>query len=289
MYKYVLIFFLFTQFIFGKCELLQKASNDILSVDCSQNFIAYNDGKTLYIKEANSAKNLFDLKAGSDEISVVKIYDQNVIVGFDSGFAIQTNIKGFQETLLDPLKTGVFERVTSINLIKDKLIFTLGNSHIIIYDTINKIYKKADISLNSKIIATKFINGSLFIACYDRNLYKFDLATLKQSHILKASNLITSIEELHQKPLIGLINGKLIYEQKIYDVTQNQISALKVKDKNIYVGDSRSNLYIYDSDLNLKNKTKIGNDTIFGIFIENSGIVVLWNVTIFACDFNGIK
>lgn len=101
--------------------------------------------------------------------------------------------------------------------------------------------------------------------------------------------MITSIEELHQKPLIGLINGKLIYEQKIYDVTQNQISALKVKDKNIYVGDSRSNLYIYDSDLNLKNKTKIGDDTIFGIFIENSGIVVLWNATIFACDFNGIK
>nr|WP_086255833.1 hypothetical protein [Campylobacter sp. RM8835] len=102
---------------------------------------------------------------------------------------------------------------------------------------------------------------------------------------MQTSNLPTAMIDLNQELIIGLIDGNIIYKDKIYKISNNQISTIKIYKNNIYIGDWDSNLYIYDLNLNLKNSTKIGYDSILDIFISKNSQVVLWNSAIFSCNF----
>ena len=114
------------------------------------------------------------------------------------------------------------------------------------------IYKKSNLNLNSKITTTHIIGNALYIASFDRNIYKVELDTLKIDKIMQTSNLPTAMMDLNQELIIGLIDGNIIYKDKIYKISNNQISAIKIYKDNIYIGDWDSNLYIYDLNLNLK-------------------------------------
>lgn len=283
--KILLCVFVFVIIGFAKCQLVQKPSNDINSVDVSQTQIAYSNLKNLYIADLKTYKILSLIDIKSDKINVIKFNNLNLIIGLDSGYAIQINQKGVKSILIDPTKTNVIDGITSINFIKDKIIFTLGNATLIIYDTINNIYKKSNLNLNSKITATHIIGNALYIASFDRNIYKVELDTLKIDKIMQTSNLPTAMIDLNQELIIGLIDGNIIYKDKIYKISNNQISTIKIYKDNIYIGDWDSNLYIYDLNLNLKNSTKIGYDSILDIFISKNSQVVLWNRAIFSCNF----
>ncbi|MCR8690280.1 MULTISPECIES: hypothetical protein [unclassified Campylobacter] len=102
---------------------------------------------------------------------------------------------------------------------------------------------------------------------------------------MQTSNLPTAMMDLNQELIIGLIDGNIIYKDKIYKISNNQISTIKIYKDNIYIGDWDSNLYIYDLNLNLKNSTKIGYDSILDIFISKNSQVILWNSAIFSCNF----
>ncbi|WP_086256949.1 hypothetical protein [Campylobacter vicugnae] len=102
---------------------------------------------------------------------------------------------------------------------------------------------------------------------------------------MQTSNLPTAMMDLNQELIIGLIDGNIIYKDKIYKISNNQISTIKIYKNNIYIGDWDSNLYIYDLNLNLKNSTKIGYDSILDIFISKNSQVILWNSAIFSCNF----
>lgn len=283
--KILLCVFVFVIIGFAKCQLVQKPSNDINSVDVSQTQIAYSNLKNLYIADLKTYKILSLIDIKSDKINVIKFNNLNLIIGLDSGYAIQINSKGVKSILIDPTKTNVIDGITSINFIKDKIIFTLGNATLIIYDTVNNIYKKSNLNLNSKITATHIIGNALYIASFDRNIYKVELDTLKIDKVMQTSNLPTAMMDLNQELIIGLIDGNIIYKDKIYKISNNQISAIKIYKDNIYIGDWDSNLYIYDSNLNLKNSTKIGYDSILDMFISKNSQVVLWNRAIFSCNF----
>lgn len=102
---------------------------------------------------------------------------------------------------------------------------------------------------------------------------------------MQTSNLPTAMMDLNQELIIGLIDGNIIYKDKIYKISNNQISTIKIYKDNIYIGDWDSNLYIYDLNLNLKNSTKIGYDSILDMFISKNSQVILWNSAIFSCNF----
>ncbi|WP_299041386.1 hypothetical protein [uncultured Campylobacter sp.] len=283
--KILLCVFVFVIIGFAKCQLVQKPSNDINSVDVSQTQIAYSNLKNLYIADLKTYKILSSIDIKSDKINVIKFNNPNLIIGLDSGYAIQITQKGVKSILIDPTKTNIIDGITSINFIKDKIIFTLGNATLIIYDTVNNIYKKSNLNLNSKITATHIIGNALYIASFDRNIYKVELDTLKIDKIMQTSNLPTAMMDLNQELIIGLIDGNIIYKDKIYKISNNQISTIKIYKDNIYIGDWDSNLYIYDSNLNLKNSTKIGYDSILDMFISKNSQVILWNRAIFSCNF----
>ncbi|ARR03518.1 hypothetical protein CVIC9261_01825 [Campylobacter vicugnae] len=284
--KILLCIFVFVIIGFAKCQLVQKSSNDINSVDVSQTQVAYSNLKNLYIADLKTYKILSSMDVKSDKINVIKFNNSNLIIGLDSGYAIQINPRGgVKSILIDPTKTNIIDGITSINFIKDKIIFTLGNATLIIYDTINNIYKKSNLNLNSKITTTHIIGNALYIASFDRNIYKVELDTLKIDKIMQTSNLPTAMMDLNQELIIGLIDGNIIYKDKIYKISNNQISTIKIYKDNIYIGDWDSNLYIYDLNLNLKNSTKIGYDSILDIFISKNSQVILWNSAIFSCNF----
>lgn len=283
--KILLCIFVFVITGFAKCQLVQKPSNDINSVDVSQTQIAYSNLKNTYIADLKTYKILSSIDVKSDKINVIKFNNLNLIIGLDSGYAISINPKGVKSILIDPTKTNIIDGITSINFIKDKIIFTLGNATLIIYDTINNIYKKSNLNLNSKITTTHIIGNALYIASFDRNIYKVELDTLKIDKIMQTSNLPTAMMDLNQEPIIGLIDGNIIYKDKIYKISNNQISTIKIYKDNIYIGDWDSNLYIYDLNLNLKNSTKIGYDSILDMFISKNSQVILWNSAIFSCNF----
>lgn len=283
--KILLCIFVFVIIGFAKCQLVQKPSNDINSVDVSQTQIAYSNLKNTYIADLKTYKILSSIDVKSDKINVIKFNNLNLIIGLDSGYAIQINPKGVKSILIDPTKTNIIDGITSINFIKDKIIFTLGNATLIIYDTINNIYKKSNLNLNSKITTTHIIGNALYIASFDRNIYKVELDTLKIDKIMQTSNLPTVMMDLNQELIIGLIDGNIIYKDKIYKISNNQISTIKIYKDNIYIGDWDSNLYIYDLNLNLKNSTKIGYDSILDMFISKNSQVILWNSAIFSCNF----
>lgn len=283
--KILLCIFVFVITGFAKCQLVQKPSNDINSVDVSQTQIAYSNLKNTYIADLKTYKILSSIDVKSDKINVIKFNNLNLIIGLDSGYAISINPKGVKSILIDPTKTNIIDGITSINFIKDKIIFTLGNATLIIYDAINNIYKKSNLNLNSKITATHIIGNALYIASFDRNIYKVKLDTLKIDKIMQTSNLPTAMMDLNQELIIGLIDGNIIYKDKIYKISNNQISVIKIYKDNIYIGDWDSNLYIYDLNLNLKNSTKIGYDSILDMFISKNSQVVLWNSAIFSCNF----
>lgn len=270
---------------FAKCQIVQKPSSDINSVDISQTQIGYSDIKNLYIADSKTYKILSQIDAKSDKINIIKFNNSNLIIGFDSGYAIQLNPKGHKQILIDPTKTNIIDGVTSIGFIKDKIIFTLGSTTLIIYDTINNIYKKSNLNLNSKIITTHIIGNNIYIASFDRNIYKVNLDTLQISKIMKAPNLPTTITDINSELIIGLMDGNIIYKNKTYKISKNQISTIKINKNNIYIGDWDSNLYIYDLNLNLKNSIKIGYDSILDMFISKNSQIVLWNRAIFSCDF----
>ncbi|MBQ7134975.1 hypothetical protein [Campylobacter sp.] len=283
--KILLCIFVFVITGFAKCQLVQKPSNDINSVDVSQTQIAYSNLKNTYIADLKTYKILSSIDVKSDKINVIKFNNLNLIIGLDSGYAISINPKGVKSILIDPTKTNIIDGITSINFIKDKIIFTLGNATLIIYDTINNIYKKSNLNLNSKITTTHIIDNALYIASFDRNIYKVELDTLKIDKIMQTSNLPTAMMDLNQELIIGLIDGNIIYKDKIYKISNNQISTIKIYKDNIYIGDWDSNLYIYDLNLNLKNSTKIGYDSILDMFISKNSQVILWNSAIFSCNF----
>ncbi|MBP3675802.1 MAG: hypothetical protein J6I71_04955 [Campylobacter sp.] len=283
--KILLCIFVFVIIGFAKCQLVQKPSNDINSVDVSQTQIAYSNLKNLYIADLKTYKILSLIDIKSDKINVIKFNNLNLIIGLDSGYAISINPKGVKSILIDPTKTNIIDGITSINFIKDKIIFTLGNATLIIYDTVNNIYKKSNLNLNSKITATHIIDNALYIASFDRNIYKVKLDTLKIDKIMQTSNLPTAMMDLNQELIIGLIDGNIIYKDKIYKISNNQISAIKIYKDNIYIGDWDSNLYIYDLNLNLKNSIKIGYDSILDMFISKNSQIILWNRAIFSCNF----
>lgn len=283
--KILLCIFVFVIIGFAKCQLVQKPSDDINNVDVSQTQIAYSNLKNLYIADLKTYKILSQMDIKSDKINVIKFNNLNLIIGLDSGYAIQINPKGVKSILIDPTKTNIIDGITSINFIKDKIIFTLGNATLIIYDTINNIYKKSNLNLNSKITATHIIDNALYIASFDRNIYKVELDTITINKIMQTSNLPTAMIDLNQELIIGLIDGNIIYKNKIYKISNNQISTIKIYKDNIYIGDWDSNLYIYDFNLNLKNSTKIGYDSILDIFISKNSQVALWNSAIFSCNF----
>ncbi|WP_086300774.1 hypothetical protein [Campylobacter devanensis] len=283
--KILLCIFVFVIIGFAKCQLVQKPSDDINSVDVSQTQIAYSNLKNLYIADLKTYKILSQIDIKSDKINVIKFNNLNLIIGLDSGYAIQINPKGVKSILIDPTKTNIMDGITSVNFIKDKIIFTLGNATLIIYDTINNIYKKSNLNLNSKITATHIIDNALYIASFDRNIYKVELDTITINKIMQTSNLPTAMIDLNQELIIGLIDGNIIYKNKIYKISNNQISTIKIYKDNIYIGDWDSNLYIYDFNLNLKNSTKIGYDSILDIFISKNSQVALWNSAIFSCNF----
>lgn len=283
--KILLCIFVFVIIGFAKCQLVQKPSNDINSVDVSQTQIAYSNLKNTYIADLKTYKILSSIDVKSDKINVIKFNNLNLIIGLDSGYAISINPKGVKSILIDPTKTNIIDGITSINFIKDKIIFTLGNATLIIYDTINNIYKKSNLNLNSKITTTHIIGNALYIASFDRNIYKVELDTLKIDKIMQTSNLPTAMMDLNQELIIGLIDGNIIYKDKIYKISNNQISTIKIYKDNIYIGDWDSNLYIYDLNLNLKNSTKIGYDSILDMFISKNSQVILWNSAIFSCNF----
>lgn len=283
--KILLCIFVFVITGFAKCQLVQKPSNDINSVDVSQTQIAYSNLKNTYIADLKTYKILSSIDVKSDKINVIKFNNLNLIIGLDSGYAISINPKGVKSILIDPTKTNIIDGITSINFIKDKIIFTLGNATLIIYDTINNIYKKSNLNLNSKITTTHIIGNALYIASFDRNIYKVELDTLKIDKIMQTSNLPTAMMDLNQELIIGLIDGNIIYKDKIYKISNNQISTIKIYKDNIYIGDWDSNLYIYDLNLNLKNSTKIGYDSILDMFISKNSQVILWNSAIFSCNF----
>ena len=270
---------------FAKCELIQKPSDDVNSVDFAPTQISYSDGQILNIIDTKTTKILAQLDVKSDKINKIKFNGSNLIIGLDNGYALQMDPKGNKKILINPAKTGIISGVTSINLAKDRIIFTLGNNNLIIYDTINNIYKVSNLAINSKITATLVQDNSLYIASFDRTIYKLDLATLELSQIMKTPNLPTALERINGELIIGLIDGNLIYKNKIHRISKKQISTIKINNQNIYIGDWGSNLYIYDSNLNLKNSTKIGYDAILDMFINTNSQIILWNRAIFSCDF----
>lgn len=83
-----------------------------------------------------------------------------------------------------------------------------------------KILSSIDVK-SDKINVIKFnnlnliIGNALYIASFDRNIYKVELDTLKIDKIMQTSNLPTAMMDLNQELIIGLIDGNIIYKDKI--------------------------------------------------------------------------
>ncbi|ARR01077.1 MULTISPECIES: hypothetical protein [Campylobacter] len=282
--KFLLCIFSFVLMVFAKCQPMLNSNININIADFSQDKISYSDGKNLYLMDKNY-KITSTIEAKSDKINIIKFHNSNLIAGLDSGYAIQINPKGDKQILLDPVKTKIIDGITSINIIKDKIIFTLSTKYIVIYDTINSIYKKSNLNLNSKITNTHIINNILYITTFNRNLYELNLDNFKLNKISQMPNIPTAISSIDDEIIIGLIDGKIIYKNQIYQISNNQISKIKIYKNTIYISDWSSNLYIYDLNLNLKNSIKVGNDAILDMFIDKNSQIILWNSAIFSCNF----
>ena len=150
------------------------------------------------------------------------------------------------------------------------------------YDFINKIQKSLDINLHSKITKSKFYKDILYLACFDKNLYKINLKNLEKTHILRTLSNVTSIEILEDEPLLGLSNGQVFYKDKYFLISKASINALSVKNNQIIMGDSLSNLYIYDTNFKFIKKEKVGNDSLKFFAGKNA---ILWNSSIYKCLF----
>ncbi|WP_096017561.1 hypothetical protein [Campylobacter lanienae] len=280
-----ILFYIFSLVLIGycKCELIQKSNTDINSASLNSAQISYSDSKNLYTLNLATNKITTNIQLKSDKINTIKLNNENLIAGLDSGYLIQISPKGDKEILIDPIKTGIIDSITSINFIKDKIILTIGSNHLIIYDEINKIYKISNLNLKSKITTTHIINDNLYISTFDRNIYNINLRNLTTDKISTTPSIPTAIHSVNNEIIIGLINGELIYKNQIYKVSNNQISAIKIYKNNIYIADWSSNLYIYDFNLNLKNSIKIGNDAIMDMFINTNSQIILWNRAIYSC------
>lgn len=286
MFKFLFLSLILVGVGFCDCNLLQKQDKDIFEVAFGKN-VAYCDDSMLYIKTLPDLKNIFDLKISSDKVTSIAFMDSDLVVGFSSGYAILLHPNKSQETLIDPIKSGFIEQISSINVGKDKLIFTIGRNNVLVHDTISKIQKKTTIGINSKIVATALDKNSLYVATFDRNLYMLDVANLKLSSVSKAPNLITSLALMDSKPLIGLSDGSVIYGEQKYALSKKAIEAIKVINGEIFVADASGVVRKFDNKFNLKNEIKAGNDIIRDMFIDKNGnfLAVLWNGTVYTCKF----
>ncbi|WP_197408331.1 hypothetical protein [Campylobacter iguaniorum] len=265
---------------------MQKQDKDIFEVAFGKN-VAYCDDSMLYIKTLPDLKNVFDLKISTDKVTSIAFMDSDLVVGFSSGYALLLHPNKSQETLIDPIKSGFIEQISSINVGKDKLIFTIGRNTVLVHDTISKIQKKTTININSKIIATTLDKNSLYIATFDRNLYMLDVTNFKLSGLSKTGNLITSLAFMDTKPLIGLSDGSVMYGDQKYTISSKAIEAIRVINGEIFVADASGVVRKFDNKFNLKNEIKAGNDTIRDMFIDKNGnlIVMLWNASVYTCKF----
>lgn len=283
----VLLVFVFFIFCFGDCKIINKAENDITGATFANSRLALFDNKNLFVK-SNSMQDLFSFNNPNQTITSAKFIQNGVIVGFDNASVVLINSAKFSQELISPFKTKILEPILSLDFIKDKAIF-LSKNHAIVYDFINRIYKSKMTNLNSKIIDSKIDENSVFIVCFDRNLYELNLGDFSINKIANLPNLITKVEVLNNKPLVSMIDGKIWYENQIYEISKNKISAIKVGQNALYFGDSKSNLIISDLNFNVKKEINLKNDEIKEIFVDSSNLlVVMWNRAIYSCDLNQI-
>lgn len=162
----------------------------------------------------------------------------------------------------------------------------VSKNEILLYDFINKIYKRKNFDFNSKIIATQIVDNKAIIACFDRKIYELDLAKFEIKILNKAPSLITNLA-LHNGDFIAtLINGNALYMGKIYQISDYKISSVSKFQNLIYFGDSKGNLIITDENLTITKNQNLANDEIKDIFINsaNNGVIALFNGEVYECE-----
>lgn len=285
--KILLNILLFSSLCFGNCKIILDSGKDIIGADFADSKLILFDTKKLFIKNAFKFNDLFSYSSQTNIVSAKSLGGGDLLVCFDNGSVKIINPKSTQD-ILDPLKTKIYQPFNQILLIKDKAVF-LSKNHAIIYDFINRIYKSSATKTNSKIIDSKISANSVFIACFDRNLYELNLSDFSINKIAKLPNLITKVEIFKDKPLVGMIDGKIWYENQIYKISKNKISAVKVGQNALYFGDSKSNLIITDLNLNIKKEINLKADEIKELFIDSSNLIVaMRNRAIYNCDLTSI-
>ena len=279
---------LFSSLCFGNCSIILDSTKDIVGADFIDSKLALFDTKKLLIKNTSKFDDLFSYTSQANNIISAKLLGGgDLLVSFDDKSVKTINLNSTQD-ILDPLKTKINQPFNQILLTKDKAIF-LSKNHAIVYDFINRIYKSKTTNLNSKIIDSKIDENSVFIACFDRNLYELNLGDFSINKIANLPNLITKVEILDNKPLASMIDGKIWYKNQIYEISKNKISAIKVGQNALYFGDSKSNLIISDLNFHIKKQINLKADEIKELFIDSSNLlVVMWNRAIYNCNLKSI-
>lgn len=288
MIKIIFIICFFFSFSFAECKIVQNTSNDIVFTSSSEDKIVYYDGKKLLLKSLPSLKTTLDKEYDPRSLTSVILSENEIIAGFKNGFAYSIYLNGYEEAIINPNKTSLYKPVSSIAKFKDKLAFVIGNESVVIYDKINKIYKKTNIDNSSKVMFSKFMNDIFYFACYDRSFYELDTLNLKLKKLFKTPSLITSFDLINNKPVVGLINGNAYFEGRTYEISKGALTKILVSGDSMIFGDDKGDIYIYDLNFKFKNKMKTSSDTIRDMFIDkNLGLVVLlWDSRVYSCKIN---
>ena len=280
--KILLYVFLQCGFIFANGLPVFKSDIKSFAYDENRQILAtFDTSNNLNITDLKDNKQIKNQNFNS--ISSLTFYDNFLYAGLEDGRVIKFDNNYMPENkLFDTSKLKIFDKISHLNIINNKIYAVSGNKNIIVFDIVNKTLMIINLPNVYTISTFDIVNNKLIVTSWDRSIFEINLQNYTQKELFKSKDRIVSSAYIKQTDdiLFGLANGYILsLKNRDYKkISDNEITAI-MSDKNvIFFGTNNGELYKSKIDFSILNKNFMFSDRIIKfIYNRSSIIVILWN------------
>jgi len=279
-----ILLYVFLQFGFIFANELPVFKSDIKSFAYDENrqiLATFDTSNNLNITDLKNNKQIKNQNFNS--ISSLAFYDNFLYAGLEDGRVIKFDNNYMPENkLFDTSKLKIFDKISHLNIINNKIYAVSGNKNIIVFDIVNKTLMIINLPNVYTISTFDIVNNKLIVTSWDRSIFEINLQNYTQKELFKSKDRIVSSAYIKQTDdiLFGLANGYILsLKNRDYKkISDNEITAI-MSDKNvIFFGTNNGELYKSKIDFSILNKNFMFSDRIIKfIYNRSSIIVILWN------------
>lgn len=279
-----ILLYVFLQFGFIFANGLPVFKSDIKSFAYDENrqiLATFDTSNNLNITDLKNNKQIKNQNFNS--ISSLAFYDNFLYAGLEDGRVIKFDNNYMPENkLFDTSKLKIFDKISHLNIINNKIYAVSGNKNIIVFDIVNKTLMIINLPNVYTISTFDIVNNKLIVTSWDRSIFEINLQNYTQKELFKSKDRIVSSAYIKQTDdiLFGLANGYILsLKNRDYKkISDNEITAI-MSDKNvIFFGTNNGELYKSKIDFSILNKNFMFSDRIIKfIYNRSSIIVILWN------------